>query len=94
MPRDRQVWTSDLVTAEEAAKRLNMAQLALLNLAGRRRSNFPEPVCGKGAKSVWIWTDILAWWEVEHAASVEVKRVAADDERNRGVHNNRRRKVA
>lgn len=95
MPRDRQVWTSDLVTAEEAAQRLGMSQLALLNAAGRKRSEFPDPVCGRGAKSVWLWSEVVEWWDATHELSVETRKVTADSERNRGLHmNTRKRRVA
>jgi hypothetical protein len=63
----RQVFVNELVTVDDLAKRWKMSVGQVSNIVcgrdGRKRTHFPQPVCGKGTRAVWLWPDAQEWFE-------------------------------
>ena len=71
----------DLVTIDEIAKRLHWSVNATLNVAtgrdGRYKLKFPRPLVGPAKRGVWLWTDVLQWFEETAPRTLEGRRRAS-----------------
>lgn len=63
----RQVFVNELVTVDDIAKRWKMSVGQVSNIVcgrdGRKKTHFPEPICGKGTRAVWLWPAVEEWYE-------------------------------
>lgn len=79
MNPDRMVRAGDLVIQKDIVERLGMNAQAVANLASardRKRADFPRPIAGKGARGVWLWSEVESWYKTQLPTSVEGRRNA------------------
>ena len=88
----RMVYVSELVTVDDMAKRWGMSVGQVSNIVcgrdGRKRYHFPDPVCGRGTRAVWLWPDVDSWYAKNTPKKkLEARRASQKGKKNSYVNN-------
>lgn len=86
MDQDRLVSAADLATQKDIVERLNLNPQLVANITGRKRgrTGFPAPICGRGNRGIWLWSEVKAWYDLEQPKTIEARKAAAKTSRLAG----------
>lgn len=78
----RFVPVDDLVTVDDIAERLHWSVNTTLNIVtgrdGRYKLKFPRPLVGRAKRGVWLWTDVMSWFEETTPKTIERRKRSAN----------------
>lgn len=83
----KMVYISELVTVDDIAKRWKMSVGQVSNIVcgrdGRKKAHFPQPICGRGTRAVWLWPDVQEWYDKNTPKSkLEERRISRKGKKN------------
>lgn len=65
--------TDALVTASAIAKRFGVVQSTVTNWQDRTALHFPAPVFQDSRVKLWVWADVLAWYEARNQPTIDTR---------------------